>query len=370
MNAPSRRALLWLPDLDLTTLRWAVNHPVHRTGLARWWQRSQATGYQTSGRQLHDVIWPNAAVRWDDLARYLREHPSLATALQQGGAVRVLTATSARDMLAVLLGLAAQFPAVEILVDLIVDNGELLEMWLSESRFQVVTVLPPNISEQSLTAAIIDRHGIELTATDATLAYLHAHRDWTAVICGTILSEPVLTLLDDRFHPWFGIEGVRVSELLATHSPNLWQVLSQQVDPPHIAVHEDTKGDLLHTIPPELTHCFADNRSIVAEMFSVTPRLLTVVAPSFRSDTWPEYDDQLALLLGQLYSAGYDTLGFGVPTGLSTKRYPIFYLSGSDQGSAATNQRAAQLTDVSDAVWSFTGASDAPSWLLQDVLLS
>jgi|GEM_PF-6301742 len=370
MSANRRRALLWLPNLDLSTLQWAANHPVHRTGLARWWQRSQASRYQSDGSVMRDIVWPHATLRWDDLALYLHQHADLAAQLRSGATVRMVTLASARDVWAVLTGLEAAFPATEVVIDLVVDNQMLLPAWLKNERFTIATLMSPSLSAEAACQAVVERRGVEISGAQKQQEYLASQPHFTAIIGEKTFIQPVLTILDDRHRSWQGLVGLRVSELLATRSPNLWQLLAGRSDTAHIAAHTQAPGLALHTAHTPMLQRYSDPQTVLAEVQSVDPDLLTVVAPPSPQNDWIAYDDHLALLLGQLAQQGYATLALGAPTTRSSKLFPVFYLGHSAGQAVANVNKPVRLNDVRDAVWSFAGVSDTPAWLLRDVLLS
>lgn len=319
---------------------------------------------------MHDIVWPNNTLRWDDLASYLHQHPNLAVQLRSGATVRVATLSSARDVWAVLTALVAAFPAAEVVIDLIVDSKPLLPAWLHNDRFTISTLLSPIISAETARLAVVERRGVEIGGAKKQQAYLDSQTHFTAVIGEKTDTEPILTLLDDRRRSWQGLIGLRVSELLATRSPNLWQLLAGQSDTSHIAAHTSVPELALHTASSQMLQRFSDHHTVLAEVQSTNPDLLTIVAPPSLLDDWVSYDDRLTLLIGLLSQHGYATLALGSPTTRSDKLFPVFYL-GSSSGRVVANQpRSVQLSDVRDAVWSFAGVADSPSWLLSDVLLS
>lgn len=364
------RAVVWLPDLDSSKLAWARQHPVHRTGLSRWWDRSRTAHYNPADHTAHDLVWPSSTVTWSDVVTWLREHPPIATALHQGAVVRIMTQASAKDMLAVTLGLAKQFPAAEIVVDLIINSPSLLSAWLASDRFTVATLLSPMASAAIVRGALVDRRGVELSDATKIESYVRAHPRFNAIIVRKTVPQSAFTLIDDRHQGWGNSVGVRVSELLARRSPNLWQRLQKCSDGPYVAAHHQARGLALHTLPADTLQRFSDHTAVLSEVASSRPPLLTVVAPPAPADDWLEYDDRLALLLGKLSNEGYATLAFGVPLTPSDVSHPIMYFTNAADSPPPPSSRDVGLPDLRDAVWSFAGVADSPSWLLSDVLLS
>lgn len=365
-----RRALLWLPDLDVATLQWAAHHPVYRTGLARWWQRGNPQRYLPAGSRMSDVVWPQAEVRWDDVAVYLRQRAEIAPALHAGATLHLATTTSARDMLAVALWLVKTFPAATIAVDLIVDSYELLPAWLTEAALTVQTLIPAAASPATVRRAMVGRQGVEISHPTKAQAYVQGRKDWTPVILDSKNRSPVVTVLDDRLYDWDGLDGLRVSTLLASRSPSLWQLLAGRSDAPHIAVHQEAAATALHTARAESVQRFGALDAVLAEVYSTAPALLTVIEAAPSKHDWSSYDDRLALLIANLTNQGYELLVFGVPTASTDQPYPVFFLGSNQPAARPSHQKTAHLADLQEAVWSFAGVTDSPSWLLSDFLLS
>lgn len=345
------KATIWLPDLDVPSLERAAAHPILRSGVARWWERSQRSQYRASAAQQSDLVWPHASVEWNDLAAMLRQQADVASQLRNGGVIRILTMASATDMAAVLLALFEQFPAAEIQVVLVVDHVPHLSRWI-QSGLPIITLLSPTLSKKLVRAALLDHRGVHIKDLDTVASYITHHADWTAIQCVSRAKHPQVTLVDDRRYVWPDSAGIRVNDVIRHRAPSVWHLVANDPAQGPVFVHRAAPSLGVHVLDSGQRQPFTSFDQVIAEAMSAHPDRMTVVAPPAPQASWQTYDDALVHAITHMQASGYDMLLVGVPhSNARSERYPVALLTTTGQDVQTPTARS--LEDVRATVWSF-----------------
>lgn len=346
------RATIWLPDLTTTMLERAALHPIQRRGLARWWERSRRSQFTALPAEQADLTWPNRQFEWADMARQLRHQPQLAAVLRNGGTVRIMTMASSIDVIAVILALTAQLPAIAVEAVLVVDRAASLPLWES-ANVRITTLLNPAVSASLRQEALLHGRGVQLSEPQKIQQYLTAHTDWTALQCAPHSNDAAFTIIDDRVYDWGALKGLYVSELVQYRAPSVWHRVAASPESPPVFVHTHAPSLGAHVLQAEQRQPFDTYNTVVAEAMSASPERLVVIGPSVTDGDWQSYDDAVVYLLTHLRAGGYDVVLVGVPHAhTGSERYPLAYLAAT-QSHTQPVLDTISLADAREAVWSY-----------------
>lgn len=338
----TRRALLFLPDLTVSTLAWSLAHPVHRSGVARWWHKGAAASYLPGLTTTLDLLWPKHQVEWSDLGRFLQANPAVARQLQSGGTFRVTTGVKMVDWIPPLQRLQQQFPAVEVVVDLLVDPNTDLTPWL-EADLSLGIITPATPKQ----AVLLENKGVHLNQSQVK-SYIQSRSDWSPIVV-TKVGQEAVWVVDDRLPALKTFAALdpfvrTLSELEAARGTNLAKLVHNQHD---LCWQKGVDG-------------------VTRELTANPNEQLLITADSVTAESWPVVDDQLTRLLTRLYQHCYSTLVVGAPQSKQDGAYPLFLVDSAQNASYQPVQRPISTQDVADATWEFIGASSNPSWLLRN----
>ncbi len=344
-------ATIWLPDLNVSMLERAAAHPILRSGVARWWERSQRSHYRASSAQQVELVWPHSNLEWSDLAAMLRQQADVASQLRNGGVIRILTTASAIDMAAVLLALFEQFSAAEIQVVLVVDQVSHLSRWI-QSGLPIITLLSPTLSKKLVRAALLDHRGVYIKDLDTVATYITRHADWTAIQCVSRAKHPHITLFDDRRYVWPDGAGIRVSDVIRHRAPSVWHLVANDPVQSPVFVHRAAPSLGVHVLDSGQRQLFTSFDLVIAEAMSAHPDRMTVVALPAQQASWQAYDDALVHAITHMQASGYDMLLVGVPhSNARSERYPVALLTTTERD--VQTPTVCSLDDVRSTVWSF-----------------